>query len=48
MTKLFYFVTFEINFAVFLVQFVLSLLSDRQSIYQYIEEDDVRGFPLLM
>ena len=46
MDKLFYFVTFEINFAVFLVQFILSLFSDKRSIYQYIEEDDVRGLPL--
>ena len=48
MAKLFYFVTFDINFAVFLVQFILSFFPDKHSVYQYIEEDDVRGLPLWM
>ena len=43
MTKLFYFVTFDINFAVFLVQFILNFFSDKRSVYQYIEDDDVRA-----
>ena len=38
----FYFITFCINFAVILVQFILSILSDKPSIYQYHDEDDVR------
>ena len=38
----FYFVTFCVNFAVFLVQFVLSVFPDKRSVYQYIDEDDVR------
>ena len=42
--NLFYFITFEINFAVILVQFIFSLLSDKRSVYQYIEEDDVRDY----
>ena len=42
----FYFVTFCINFAVFLAQFILTFFPDKRSIYQYIEEDDVRGLPL--
>ena len=46
MDKLFYFVTFDINFAVFLAQFILSVFPDKRSVYQYIEDDDVRGLPL--
>ena len=44
--KLYYFVTSEVNFAVFLVQFILSLFPDKQSAYQYTEEDDVSEFLL--
>ena len=38
----FRFVTFTVNFAVFLAQFVLSMLSDKPSKFHYVEEDDVR------
>ena len=40
---MFYFITFCINFAVILAQFILSIFSDKASIYRYIEEDDVRS-----
>ena len=46
MADVFYFITFNVNFAVFLAQFVLSILSDKSSIYHYTEEDDVRELSL--
>ena len=45
MRHVFYFVTFAINFAIFLIQFVLSAFSDKPSKYQFVEEDDVREIP---
>ena len=39
---MFYFITFCINYAVILTQFILSMLSDKPSIYHYVNEDDVR------
>ena len=42
MADVFYFITFNVNFAVFLAQFVLSVFAEKPSIYHYIEEDDVR------
>jgi len=39
---MFRFVTFSVNFAIFLAQFVLSMLSDKPSKFRYVEEDDVR------
>ena len=38
----FYFITFCVNFAAFLVQFVLSILSEKPSIYHYVDENNVR------
>ena len=43
MADMFYFITFNVNFAVFLAQFILSVFSDKPSIYHYDEEDNVRG-----
>ena len=42
---MFRFVTFTVNFAIFLVQFVLSMLSDKPSRFRFLEEDDVRKLP---
>ena len=44
----FRFVTFIINFAVFLVQIVLSTVSDKRSKYQLIGEDSVREYPVMV
>ena len=43
----FHFITFVINYAVFLVQFVLSVFSEKRSKDQFIVEDDVSGTTLL-
>ena len=42
MVDMFHFITFNIRFAAFIVQFILSIFSDKSSMYQHIEEDDVR------
>ena len=46
----FYFVTFAISFAIFLIQLILSTFSDKPSKYQFIEEDDVRAilYPVVL
>ena len=47
MTDIFRFVTFVISLAVILLQFVLSVLSDKPSARHYIRQDDVREIPAM-